>query len=931
MPFTVKYKPKNLREFVNQKEAVDIFLKWVKGWKPGSKALLFHGMPGTGKTALVHAWTNESNLEFIELNASDWRSASQIQEVLGQSMKQMPLFKKSKIFLIDECLDYNSYVTIKNKDDTKKFKLGMLIENQNEKINNTEVLSLDNGGNETYTKIEKLIKIPYNPSKGFYKIKIHDGRTISATGNHLLLTATGWKAVSELKNGNLILAKLQLGNKMDALSKNDAIDLNLKILPGEGKKDTFETSEVKIINILNKNNRLKIREVAKLIKLTEERVGQICSEKSNYLSLTKLGIVKKEKIGRSCFLNLLISKEKAIEIIKQEKEILRQQKVKRWIIEKLKGLHLFPLQLKDAIILAKIVGHLLGDGSFVVTSKTRSAFFSGKEEDMKKIKSDIEKLGFYTNKIRHTIWKEGEVWSFTSVDRTFLNLLYSLQVPIGRKTDTSYLVPFWIIDSNKNIKRAFLSAFFGSEGSKPSFQNESVKTITISQRKKEDLKENLKEFLHQFSNMLLEFDVKSRVRMDLTGRIKRKDKSVTIRGYLILKNSMSNIINFLKNIDYQYSNYKQELSKKALIYLIWRYSLGKYAYSFRRIPYFDEWWKRFVKGNFAYYYVTSLEKINSPKWVYCFKTKNAMFVANNIVVHNCDGLAGRQDLGGVGAIIKIIKESKFPVVLTANDPWNQKLRALRNYCQLVQFGKIHVFDIEKRLKEICEKEKIKTDKEVLRQIAKRSEGDLRSAINDLETISQGKKEIIITDMEVLGYRERETNIFEVLRNIFKTQTALAAKLAINAADKDPEEIFWWIENNIANEYEKPEEIAKAYDMLSKADIFRKRISSRQNWRFKAYMIDLMTGGVATAKKEMYRKFTRYQYPSNIMILGRTKGSRASAREILDKISKQLHCSTRKTREEFLPFLKIIVKNPKFKKEITESFGLEKEELKSIIK
>ena len=100
--FTEKYKPKNLKEFVNHKEAVDVFLKWISKWKPGSKALLFYGMPGTGKTVLIHAYASEKNLEFIELNASDWRSASQIQEVLGQSMKQIPLFKKSKVFLIDE-------------------------------------------------------------------------------------------------------------------------------------------------------------------------------------------------------------------------------------------------------------------------------------------------------------------------------------------------------------------------------------------------------------------------------------------------------------------------------------------------------------------------------------------------------------------------------------------------------------------------------------------------------------------------------------------------------------------------------------------------------------------------------------------------------------------------------------------------------------
>jgi replication factor C large subunit len=310
--------------------------------------------------------------------------------------------------------------------------------------------------------------------------------------------------------------------------------------------------------------------------------------------------------------------------------------------------------------------------------------------------------------------------------------------------------------------------------------------------------------------------------------------------------------------------------------------------------------------------------------------QSSLFKKSKIfLIDEIDGIAGRQDSGGVGAIIKIIKESKFPVVLTANDPWNQRLRALRNYCTLVEFRKVHVFDIERRLKEICEKEKIKCDKEILRQMAKRSEGDLRSAINDLETISQGKKEITVSDMEFLGFRERGTNIFEVLRNIFKVQTGLAAKLAINSADKDPEEIFWWIENNIAKEYENPEEISKAYDALSKADIFRKRISSRQNWRFRAYMIDLMTAGVATAKKEVYRKFTRYQYPSNIMLLGRTKGKRSAASEVIGKLSQQLHCSSKKIRSDYLPFLKIILKNKSMRDSIATSFNLTKEDFSSL--
>jgi replication factor C large subunit len=276
------------------------------------------------------------------------------------------------------------------------------------------------------------------------------------------------------------------------------------------------------------------------------------------------------------------------------------------------------------------------------------------------------------------------------------------------------------------------------------------------------------------------------------------------------------------------------------------------------------------------------------------------------MIDEIDGLAS-EDRGGTGEIIKIIKESHYPIVLTANNPWNPKLRSLRTYCRLIQFGKVHYWDIVKRLQYICEKEKIKCDKGVLRRLAKKSEGDLRSAINDLETLARAKKEIKLKDLEVLGTREKEISIFDALKMIFKTKTALAAKLAIQNVDKDPQEIFWWIEQNIVNEYEKPEEIARAFEMLSRADLFLQRIKRRQDWKFEKYMIDLMTAGVALAKKEMYRKFTKYQYPDKIKFLGRTKVERKEEKERLLELSKKLHCSTKKVREEFLPFLKMIGK------------------------
>ena len=302
------------------------------------------------------------------------------------------------------------------------------------------------------------------------------------------------------------------------------------------------------------------------------------------------------------------------------------------------------------------------------------------------------------------------------------------------------------------------------------------------------------------------------------------------------------------------------------------------------------------------------------------------------LVDEIDGLAGQEDRGGVGEIIEMIKTSAHPIVLTANDPWNPKLRTLRNYCSMIEFRKLPVWDIEKKLAMIAEKEKIEIDKDTLRMLASRAEGDMRAAINDFEILASGKRRIVVSDFEALGFREREESIFEVLKMIFKTQTALAAKLAINQADKDPDEIFWWIENNITNEYEDPEEIAAAFEALSKADIFKQQVRSRQNWTMKSYMIDMMTAGVSVAKKHgTYRKFTRYEYPKNIAILGRTKEARVEKKGIYAKLGEGLHCSTKKIRQDHLPYLKLIIKNRKNKRIFSESFQLDSDQVKILFK
>ena len=132
-----------------------------------------------------------------------------------------------------------------------------------------------------------------------------------------------------------------------------------------------------------------------------------------------------------------------------------------------------------------------------------------------------------------------------------------------------------------------------------------------------------------------------------------------------------------------------------------------------------------------------------------------------VLIDEIDGLSGREDRGGLGAIIKVIKSARVPVVLTANDPWDPRFTSLRQYCELIEYKRLTMWDIVKVLRSICQKEGIIADNEVLKEIAKNAEGDLRSAINDLQALAEGRKRLTKEMLSILARRDREKNIFEV--------------------------------------------------------------------------------------------------------------------------------------------------------------------------
>lgn len=279
-----------------------------------------------------------------------------------------------------------------------------------------------------------------------------------------------------------------------------------------------------------------------------------------------------------------------------------------------------------------------------------------------------------------------------------------------------------------------------------------------------------------------------------------------------------------------------------------------------------------------------------------------------ILLDELDGITGKEDKGGVKAITEIIKATKYPIVLIANDVYDPRFSTLRNYCFLIKFEKTSSYEVARHLDKICKREGIWAEERALKFIADKNGGDIRSAINDLQALAQGRNKLNYEDVAWLAARDRKEVIFNVLKTIFYSRNCLDAKKAIDAADVDPDMLFEWIYENAPLHLRDPHDLAKAMEALALADIYRGRIRSTQDWTLLRYVYDFMTAGIAMSRERTQPQWVPFRFPERIRMLSWTKSERGMQSQIGMKIKKKCHISSVRAVKEILPYLKVIFEN-----------------------
>jgi replication factor C large subunit len=300
-----------------------------------------------------------------------------------------------------------------------------------------------------------------------------------------------------------------------------------------------------------------------------------------------------------------------------------------------------------------------------------------------------------------------------------------------------------------------------------------------------------------------------------------------------------------------------------------------------------------------------------------------------IILDEADNLFGREDAGGIGAITETIRASRQPIVLIVNDYYalTRRSSAIKSLCRTIRFEPLKSSEIKTALRDIAKMEKFRIDEEALDHITERVGGDMRAAVNDLQSLAEGRTEVTHDDVIALGYRDTRKTIFESVREILSSGSCKKSRESCMALDEAPDTLILWIDENLPLEYREPDDLQAGLDSLSRADVYLGRVRRKRYYRLWAYASDLMTCGVSVARKGSAHGQGRYRFPLWLTKMSRSRAVRRTFRSISEKIGAETHTSSAIARADILPgFTYLFLNDFEFRASLTARLELTEREV-----
>ncbi|GMH01818.1 hypothetical protein Nepgr_003657 [Nepenthes gracilis] len=215
-----------------------------------------------------------------------------------------------------------------------------------------------------------------------------------------------------------------------------------------------------------------------------------------------------------------------------------------------------------------------------------------------------------------------------------------------------------------------------------------------------------------------------------------------------------------------------------------------------------------------------------------------------LIMDEVDGMSAG-DRGGVADLIASIKISKIPIICICNDRYSQKLKSLVNHCLLLNFRKPTKQQMAKRLLQVANAEGLQVNEIALEELAERSNGDMRMALNQLQYMSLSMTVIKYDDIRkrlLSSAKDEDISPFTAVDKLFGVNGGkLRMDERIDLSMSDPDLVPLLIQENYVNYIpssvgkddsgiERMNLIARAAESIADGDIINVQIRRFRQWQ-----------------------------------------------------------------------------------------------------
>jgi replication factor C large subunit len=278
-----------------------------------------------------------------------------------------------------------------------------------------------------------------------------------------------------------------------------------------------------------------------------------------------------------------------------------------------------------------------------------------------------------------------------------------------------------------------------------------------------------------------------------------------------------------------------------------------------------------------------------------------------IFLDEVDGLAGRADYGAVDFIKDAIKNSENPVVMAANDPDSDQVRKMGSSTVKIQFVRPEPEVVEKRLEMIARKEGLDAAKPELEDIVKAANGDIRAAINFLQSGIPARK-------------DEELTATQAVNGFFSAANEKEALAALRAYPGQPRDKLRDIFTAVLRSRLHEERKAVALDALSRADVLMGRMIRGRDWRLLRYLDPMLASELWRSMGDGGPKYATDAVPWLLQL--RIWNDSRKLRDIASIAAGRVWISRRGFLVEDMPFLLVLSHDKVFRDELVASLDLE---------